>query len=75
MDAHASFREHVACLFEKDGWVFSLIYTVTFGGFMFVYAYAAQVAGRSPLGQRFKVDTKYATSVAIASLTVRPANG
>jgi NNP family nitrate/nitrite transporter-like MFS transporter len=27
-------REHVACLFEKDGWVFSLIYIVTFGGFI-----------------------------------------
>src|SRR6266404_6642816 len=27
-------REHVACLFEKDGWVFSLIYVITFGGFI-----------------------------------------
>jgi NNP family nitrate/nitrite transporter-like MFS transporter len=27
-------REHVACLFEKDGWAFSLIYIVTFGGFI-----------------------------------------
>ena len=27
-------REHVACLFEKDGWAFSLIYGVTFGGFI-----------------------------------------
>ncbi len=27
-------REHVACLFEKDGWSFSLIYVVTFGGFI-----------------------------------------
>lgn len=34
IDSHASFREHVACLFEKDGWVFSLIYGVTFGGFI-----------------------------------------
>ncbi|MFT3857068.1 MAG: MFS transporter [Aquabacterium sp.] len=33
-DAHASFREHIACLFEKDGWAFSLIYGVTFGGFI-----------------------------------------
>ena len=30
----SSFREHVACLFEKDGWAFSLIYGVTFGGFI-----------------------------------------
>ncbi len=27
-------REHTACLFEKDGWAFSLIYVVTFGGFI-----------------------------------------
>ncbi|MGE5453250.1 MAG: MFS transporter [Acidobacteriota bacterium] len=33
-DAHASFREHIACLFEKDGWAFSIIYGVTFGGFI-----------------------------------------
>ena len=34
VDRHASLREHMACLFEKDGWVFSLIYGVTFGGFI-----------------------------------------
>jgi len=33
-DEHASLREHLACLLEKDGWVFSLIYVVTFGGFI-----------------------------------------
>lgn len=27
-------RAHTACLFEKDGWAFSLIYGVTFGGFI-----------------------------------------
>jgi NNP family nitrate/nitrite transporter-like MFS transporter len=31
---HQTLREHVACLFEKDGWVFSFIYIVTFGGFI-----------------------------------------
>ncbi len=31
---HQSFRQHIACLFEKDGWAFSLIYVVTFGGFI-----------------------------------------
>ncbi len=31
---HQSFRQHVSCLFEKDGWAFSLIYVVTFGGFI-----------------------------------------
>ncbi len=34
VDAHAPLREHVACLFEKDGWAFSLIYVVSFGGFI-----------------------------------------
>jgi MFS transporter, NNP family, nitrate/nitrite transporter len=29
-----TFRQHVACLFEKDGWAFSLIYIITFGGFI-----------------------------------------
>jgi NNP family nitrate/nitrite transporter-like MFS transporter len=31
---HQSLREHVSCLFERDGWAFSLIYIVTFGGFI-----------------------------------------
>lgn len=31
---HQTFREHIACLFEKDGWAFSLIYIITFGGFI-----------------------------------------
>lgn len=34
VDEHASFRQHVSCLFEKDGWAFSLIYGITFGGFI-----------------------------------------
>lgn len=34
VDKHASLRQHMACLFEKDGWAFSLIYAVTFGGFI-----------------------------------------
>ena len=34
IDKHASLKEHVACLFEKDGWAFSTIYAVTFGGFI-----------------------------------------
>ena len=25
LDKHASFKDHIACLFEKDGWAFSLI--------------------------------------------------
>ena len=31
---HQTLREHLSCLFEKDGWAFSLIYIVTFGGFI-----------------------------------------
>ncbi len=31
---HQSLRQHVSCLFEKDGWAFSLIYVITFGGFI-----------------------------------------
>ncbi len=33
-DAHTSLRGHIACLFERDGWAFSIIYGVTFGGFI-----------------------------------------
>ena len=33
-DQHAKIKDHLACLLEKDGWVFSLIYVVTFGGFI-----------------------------------------
>ncbi|MBB2961500.1 nitrate/nitrite transporter [Methylobacterium sp. R2-1] len=34
-DCHGrSFKEHVSCLFTKDGWSFSLIYVITFGGFI-----------------------------------------
>ena len=29
-----SLRQHLSCLFEKDGWIFSVIYIVTFGGFI-----------------------------------------
>ncbi|MFZ3128465.1 MAG: MFS transporter [Rhodoferax sp.] len=34
VDKHANFKDHVACLFEKDGWGFSIIYAITFGGFI-----------------------------------------
>jgi len=27
-------REHLSCLWEKDGWAFNLIYVITFGGFL-----------------------------------------
>jgi NNP family nitrate/nitrite transporter-like MFS transporter len=31
---HQSLRGHLSCLFEKDGWIFNLIYIITFGGFL-----------------------------------------
>lgn len=31
---HQSLRQHIACLFERDGWSFNLIYIITFGGFI-----------------------------------------
>jgi NNP family nitrate/nitrite transporter-like MFS transporter len=34
VDKHAGLREQLACLVERDGWAFSLIYAVTFGGFI-----------------------------------------
>jgi NNP family nitrate/nitrite transporter-like MFS transporter len=34
VNPRAKLRDHVACLFEKDGWAFSMIYAITFGGFI-----------------------------------------
>jgi NNP family nitrate/nitrite transporter-like MFS transporter len=31
---HQTLKEHTACLFERDGWVFNMIYIITFGGFI-----------------------------------------
>ena len=31
---HQSLREHLSCLFERDGWAFNMIYIITFGGFI-----------------------------------------
>ena len=31
---HQSLRDHLNCLWEKDGWAFNLIYIITFGGFI-----------------------------------------
>jgi NNP family nitrate/nitrite transporter-like MFS transporter len=31
---HQSLRQHLSCLFESDGWMFNLIYIITFGGFL-----------------------------------------
>lgn len=29
-----SLKQHMNCLFEKDGWTFNLVYIITFGGFI-----------------------------------------
>jgi len=34
LSPHSRLRDHLSCLYEKDGWAFSLIYVVTFGGFL-----------------------------------------
>src|ERR1700722_16924091 len=31
---HQTLRQHLQCLFDRDGWYFNLIYIVTFGGFL-----------------------------------------
>lgn len=31
---HQTLRQHLSCLWEKDGWSFNLIYIITFGGFL-----------------------------------------
>jgi NNP family nitrate/nitrite transporter-like MFS transporter len=36
---HQSVRQHLACLFQIDGWVFNAIYIITFGGFIGLSAF------------------------------------
>ena len=31
---HQSLASHLKCLWELDGWVFNMIYIITFGGFL-----------------------------------------
>lgn len=31
---HQTLRQHLSCLWDKDGWAFNLIYVITFGGFL-----------------------------------------
>jgi NNP family nitrate/nitrite transporter-like MFS transporter len=31
---HQTLRQHLQCLFDRDGWYFNLIYIITFGGFL-----------------------------------------
>ena len=36
---HQSVRQHLACLFQADGWVFNAVYIITFGGFIGLSAF------------------------------------
>ena len=31
---HQSLKQHLSCLFERDGWYFNFVYIITFGGFI-----------------------------------------
>jgi NNP family nitrate/nitrite transporter-like MFS transporter len=39
---HQSLKEHLSCLFERDGWYFNFIYIITFGGFLGLATYLSQ---------------------------------
>jgi MFS transporter, NNP family, nitrate/nitrite transporter len=36
---HQTIRQHLACLFQVDGWVFNAVYIITFGGFIGLSAF------------------------------------
>ena len=52
VDSIQTFREHIACLFEKDGWAFSLIYVITFGGFIGLATFPADLLLRPVRGEQ-----------------------
>jgi NNP family nitrate/nitrite transporter-like MFS transporter len=57
---HQSVREHLKCLWEKDGWAFNLVYIITFGGFI----------GLSTFLPSFFVKQFHVSKVEAGSLTV-----
>lgn len=57
---HQSVREHLKCLFEKDGWAFNLVYIITFGGFI----------GLSTFLPSFFVKQFHVSKIEAGSLTV-----
>jgi NNP family nitrate/nitrite transporter-like MFS transporter len=57
---HQSVREHLTCLFEKDGWAFNLVYIITFGGFI----------GLSTFLPSFFVKQFHVSKIEAGSLTV-----
>jgi MFS transporter, NNP family, nitrate/nitrite transporter len=57
---HQSLRQHLQCLFEKDGWAFNLVYIITFGGFL----------GLATFLPSFYVKQFHVTKIQAGSLTV-----
>ncbi len=57
---HQSVREHLKCLWEKDGWAFNLVYIITFGGFI----------GLSTFLPSFFVKQFHVSKIEAGSLTV-----
>ncbi len=57
---HQSIKQHLACLFQADGWVFNAVYIITFGGFI----------GLSAFLPTFFYDQFHVTKVEAAQLTM-----
>jgi len=57
---HQSLRQHLKCLWEKDGWAFNLVYIITFGGFL----------GLATFLPSFYVKQFHVTKIQAGSLTV-----
>ncbi|WP_348268573.1 MFS transporter [Edaphobacter paludis] len=57
---HQSLRDHLKCLWEKDGWAFNLVYIITFGGFI----------GLATFLPSFFVKQFHVTKIQAGSLTV-----
>ncbi len=57
---HQTLRQHLKCLFEKDGWAFNFIYIITFGGFI----------GLATFLPSFYVKQFHVTKIQAGSLTV-----
>lgn len=57
---HQSIGQHLACLWQADGWVFNLVYIITFGGFI----------GLSAFLPTFFYDQFHVTKIEAAQLTM-----
>ncbi|MDP9050744.1 MAG: MFS transporter [Acidobacteriota bacterium] len=57
---HQSLKQHLKCLWEKDGWAFNFVYIITFGGFI----------GLATFLPSFYVKQFHVTKIQAGSLTV-----